>query len=366
MHYEIMCSSVGRISLDGRVVVRFQVSTDQLARSVRSVLSPHAMHGLRERDGQRRAFLGGLVRLEEGLKSGDYNLSSRRSIEIILEDAPAPLQAQDKHCHWQSSGASGLECLASSEPTKETTRFACGECEVADDAWRCSYFVHPHTITITGAKPDSNLLIRRIDSNLCERGLFHEMGALCQPFGSKRENRFECWTRLVSVDDPQPVPSDIGDRVVDEIDFFALVYNLHHADVPRVWPVRQTRTIHALVSACANARGFFTNAAVLADLLHQLPVPKAFPVEGEKNLKSFEDFIAHDYPTARADASRLRELADLRNNWPIHSQVTRVTRSFENLGMRYPPEGGWDVAWQRVLTEFFYSLRSLRRAMQDS
>ena len=291
--------------------------------------------------------------IELGFRGGLYSCDNSEPLDVVigLHEIDA-LQASgaDVMCQWMRSGASGPECTVA-ESRATTTTEACRACDVADDRVRCSDFVHP-TTEITSEIS----FARALAGSYCNSGE-GTSGSSCNPFLGTQS----CWKRRLRVERTagEP-PTDISDRVVDEIDFFAVAYGLATSQ-KKPWPIPQARTTAAFFGHCQDYKDFLLRSAAVADLLDKLEVPDDWGKKGDGNLTRFAALIAATCPVVSDDAERLRSIHALRNLHPIHSH-SKETAAFARLGIRYPSEN-WDLAWRQVLALLHDALRNLRRAV---
>ena len=295
--------------------------------------------------------------IESAFRDGALSCEGSDPIHLFISaenvDELRATAGDHKRCRWVEAGRSGPECRAcGDEGPAMTTAFACRTCAVADDRLRCADFVHPVTQAVKGGAFGRNLV-----GVLCDSGERHP-GPDCNPDLKLRS----CWKRRVQVERVPAEPSaDIGDRVVDEIDFFTVAFRLATGK-RRPWPIPRARSAAALFGPCVDYKDFSLRAAAVADLLDKLVVPATNGNAGDGAVPRLVALVTEKYGSVVDDAERLRSIQKLRNLHPLHGQADE-TRVFADLGLRYPPDS-WDLAWRQVLTLFHESLRNLRRAMQ--
>jgi hypothetical protein len=296
--------------------------------------------------------------IESGFRGGMYALDDPEPVDVGIsaEEVDAMRAADaDVMCQWMLAGRSGPECSAADAKSKSmTTTGACYGCEVADDRLRCTDFVHPTTLVASEVT-----FTRELASSYCNTG-DERSGRKCNPWLGDRP----CWKRRVSVGEASgEPPQDIGDRVVDEIDFFTIAYRLATGQ-KKPWPIPQARSVSAFFGPCTGYKDFLLRSATVADLMDRLEVAGVWGETSDRNLTRLVAYVAETYPGLTEDAERLRSIHALRNVHPIHSQ-RKETAAFARLGLRYPPDS-WDLAWRQVLALLHDALRNLRRAMQSS
>ncbi|GFP28217.1 hypothetical protein HKBW3S43_00558 [Candidatus Hakubella thermalkaliphila] len=315
---------------------------------------------LEEKDKKRLVLRVGLERLLKKLTSGDYPRESTKSSQEIILATDDEIEVDKylvKLCKFQTKAPAGLVCKVAVENDQlqaKTCQPLCNECSIPDSDLLCSHLSHPECWSSVSQTSRS----RDIGSAMCEKGRDPANTSECKPGGQ------QCWQLVFEpAKVAQEIPTDLPDRVADEIDFLNLAFV--HVHSKRILELSQARSISDLYGSCATEQDFMFKVAVIADLVNKLSMADALSeeerdgIEGSVNLlevylnkfhQGFGDFLI----------SNLRSIVDVRNSFPVHSKSKRLIKSFELLDIEYPVYH-WQKAWEKVLFAFWSSLRKLRR-----
>ena len=180
----------------------------------------------------------------------------------------------------------------------------------------------------------------------------------------------QCWQRVVGgAPAPNDPPANVADRASDEIDYLQLVYRDRYGT--KLLAITHARSIAELFGHCDTEQDFQRRVAVLADLLAQLnpyaPFGDSPPLDERgdrlRPLLTLQRLMERDYPEAIEAVRALARIPRIRQSFPVHSRTADVVSDMRAFGVEYPASD-WHLAWLRVLTAFWQSLQSLRRAIQ--
>ena len=322
---------------------------------------------LNEKELEQITLRIGVERILKMLAAGDVPQETEKTKRIfVTPDNGIELDTyRQKACKFQSSISAGLICeiaVKDDELNSETCQPICDECGIPDSRVLCSHLSHPESYSSAPSRK------RMISGGLCERNEDPGDTTNCWP----RHNR--CWELLYKPPEvAKQIPSDLSERVVDEIDFlnlaFIKVYESKILDVPLAG------SIGSLYGSCSTREEFIFKVQVVADLINKLSPPKDLlkrklsKDELKKNKKGLDQlgvFLDKFFSgSSSSSICSLKAIKRVRNDFPAHSGTEKkVLEEFEILDIPYPVFD-YQKSWERVLFVFWSSLRDLRRLIMS-
>jgi len=310
----------------------------------------------------------GLSKLEARLRSGWLPLADSGALEAIQlsQDECEEIVAgwREKTCAWRSEGERGPLCAASRGSDRRTIRSVCDRCPAPDTASRCHNLVHVET----RESSDQNGFDRMLVSALCDARAEPNLPRLTG-CGIGVDLPRECWRRRVETSAPLRTPVDVADRIVDEIDFFRLVYKEAYGPAA-IWPFVHARSVACLFASPASLAEFQSHLSSLVDLLDQLSPPErpdgTTAAKSTTRLQALESVLANDHPDLVTNVALLRRVFAVRRGL-VHSNTKRedLIGVCRDLGVDYPPRD-WPTAWHQLLGSCWRNIRALRMGLQSS
>lgn len=310
----------------------------------------------------------GLDRIQTMVRAGNYSKEyTGRVTEIVLTQEDLTEQSAaallKKQCLFQTRPQEGLICQirwGRDYLEGRTTPSLCAKCSMPDKRLLCTNLMHPRI----SATETSSGMSRTVWSAMCEKDEDPGDTSNCIPGGKN------CWEQVLEIrKSPVVIPSDLADRVADEIDFLNLSFREKYR-LERLIRVSQARTVSALFGVCVSEEDFMYRVAAVSDLIDKLSVDTLLDkntIAGlEGSLNKLEAFVNKEYPGFAHDiVTPLRHIVTLRNSFPIHSRSEDLLESFEALGIEWPIVD-WQGALSKVLHTLWISLRELRRLAQSN
>lgn len=287
----------------------------------------------------------------------DVTFSSLRVGELLAH--------RQKYCKYRRDTDLGPLC-AIADPSEKiggmTPVPLCEACEIPDSNLACMHLVHLMTQGSMTSGPNYTRLVTRF---ACNSGTSAFKPGQCVPGGGCGD-----WTQVVTVSPPdEAVPSDIVDRIVDEIDYLNLAFKDRYA--ARLVQLTQARTIGDLGIRCQEENDFTQLVAVVASVLAGIRVPENLldnpdTAKDKGSLTKLEAFLGQYHPDYdKTRLQRLKSITRIRNSYPIHPKTEGVSAAFGCLSIEYPVRD-WPEAGRRVLGALCEGLRHLRTLIQYS
>ncbi|MFA5793486.1 MAG: hypothetical protein WC980_00240 [Candidatus Brocadiia bacterium] len=322
-----------------------------------------------------------LQRLKEKLASGNYPQKSTLTCEeIMISSTSTPEDISpflNKACHYQQQEIKGPICGISrslGNPSDNITNVSfCKGCSMPDKSLICSCLIHPASQCYRNL--DKKITERNIIEVYCNKGeSLDGIGImLCIPQGGQ-----ECWEQIYEI--PQlaiNIPTDLSERVVDEIDFLNLyVKNNLNKDVKLI-DLKFYRPISDVRGKCQTAEEFAALIQTLGTILDRgqfkiielLPEDKRTKKEGNKDMElnsmeALERFLQLNYSSSGETLVKtLRHIIQVRNSYPTHQK--EAIGAFEALDIEHPIVNH-QKAWDKILWAFYDSIKILRKLIQNN
>ncbi|MGE5571663.1 MAG: hypothetical protein ACM3ZU_01400 [Bacteroidota bacterium] len=375
--YQLRFSGWGGSDDQRGIAAVFSVERSGVLRPLRLDVSGLAMYssGIKDQEELRELLLSaGLREVRRMLIAGVFDEGEPRHVIDVQVRTPQEsgalrvddlLARRQKYCKYRKSSEAGPICgiTAHDDPLGGMTLDQlCEACEVPDSDLACAHLVHLSTSgSETMGRPCYS---RYMDRAACNYGRSLSSPSACIP------GQCEAWIQVVTVSPPdEAVPSDIVDRIVDEIDYLNLAFKDRYG--ARLVQLTQARTIGDLGICCQGENDFTQLVAVVASLLAGIRVPENLlddpeTVKDKGSLTRLEAFLGRYHPNYdKTRVQRLKSITRIRNSHPIHPKTEGVSAAFGCLSIEYPIRD-WQEAGRRVLGALWDGLRHLRTLIQYS